>query len=272
MRPPWRSKKRAAETVAGADRPIFFIHVMKTGGTTVFRNLRENYPLQELYPYKDLDIQFDGLRLDIRHHLSVSYLLSLSPERRSQIKVYTGHFPFVATELMGADHTTMTILRDPIDRTVSLLRQFRRKAPWMDDSYREPPMATRTLEEVYEHPLIFGPLIRNHQTKIFSMRESDNPESYMDLLDVDEARLELAKHNLDKVDIVGLTERYDDLLDELEERFGWVVDREARANPTPRSEVQEVDPSLLERIAEDNAIDIEFYRYAQEVQARRTRR
>lgn len=255
------------------DRPIFFIHVMKTGGTTLFRHLRENFALDELYPYRELDLRYDGATVDIRHHLSVSYLRSLSPERRRRIRVYTGHFPYAAAELLGDDLVTMTILRDPVERTISLLRQFTRTVPWIDDPSRQRPMVSRSLDEVYERRPIFDQLIHNHQTKIFSMRDSDQPESYMDLIDVDEERLELAKTNLANVDIVGLTERYREFVDEISARFGWEVEREARANASPAGEVQTVSDSLRRRIAEDNAIDIEFYEYATRlVDLRRGRR
>lgn len=275
MRRPWRPWRRTKEAAQHdpSTPPVFFVHVMKTGGTTVFRNLRENYALDELYPYRKLDIQYDGKRLDIRHHLSMSYLVSLPEERRRRIRVYTGHFPYVAAELLGGDFTTVTILRDPMERTISLLRQFRRNVPWVNDPTRQRPMASRSLDEVYEQPLVFEPLVHNHQTKIFSMRESDAPESYMDLIDIDEARLALAKNNLAKVDVVGVTERYDDFLDEVEARFGWAVERDARANATPASEIQPVSESLRRRIADDNAIDVEFYEYAKQlVDLRRNRR
>jgi len=261
----WRRAKQEAPTPAQhapSAPPVFFVHVMKTGGTTLFRHLRENYALDELYPSRELDIRFDGPRLDIRHHFSVSYLLGIPEERRRRIRVYTGHFPYVARELLGGDFVTVTILRDPIERTISLLRQFRRTVPWVDDPDRPRPMASRSLEEVYAHPPVFDQLVHNHQTKIFSMRESDQPESYMDVIDVDEARLALAKANLAKVDIVGLTERYGEFLDDISARFGWEVERDARSNATPASEILSVSESLRRQIAEDNAIDVEFYEYA----------
>lgn len=252
----------SAEAVDPDAPPVFFVHVMKTGGTTLFRNLRENFALDELYPYRKIDIQYNGSKLDVRHHLSVSYLLQIPEERRRRIRVYTGHFPYIAQELLGGGFTTVTILRDPVERTLSLLRQFKRNAPWETDPAKKAPMASRSLEEVYENELVFEPLVHNHQTKIFSMRESDSPESYMDVVAVDEARLALAKENLAKVDIVGITERYDDFLDEIEARFGWEVEREARANATPASEIQPVNDALRDRIAHDNALDLEFYEYA----------
>jgi len=258
---------------AASGPPVFFIHVMKTGGTTLFRHLRENFALDQLYPYRKLDIRYDGDRLDIRHHLSVSYLRTISEERRRHIRVYTGHFPYVAQEILGGGFTTVTILRDPIERTISLLRQFRRKAPWVQDDGPVPMLGSATLEEVYAHHRVFEPLVHNHQTKIFSMQESDDPESYMDVIDVDEARLAIAKMNLAEVDIVGVTERYDDFLDEIEARFGWRVKREARANATPSNDTRPVSESLRRRIVDDNAIDIELYEYAKQlVELRQGRR
>jgi len=250
--------------------PIFYVHVMKTGGTTLFRHLRENFPLDELYPYRELDIHYDGDRLDVRHHLSISYLTSLSPERRQHIKVYTGHFPYIAQELMGGRFVTASILRDPVQRTVSLLRQFRRKKPWAPGSSTKGlRFVESSLEEVYAHPTVFEPLVHNHQTKIFSMLASDAPESYMDVIDVDEARLEIAKDNLAKVDLLGVTERYDLFLDEVESRFDWHVQRDARANATPTDDNEPVSPELLRRIEADNALDMELHAYAAELVAQR---
>jgi hypothetical protein len=256
---------------AAAASPIFFVHVMKTGGTTVFRNLRANYELDQLYPCRSLDIQFEGPKVDVQHHLSVPYLLGLSPERHARIRVYTGHFPFVVSDLLGGGFTTVTLLRDPVERTISLLRQFRRKAPWLDPG--QPMMASHTLEEVYEQAIVFEPLIHDHQTKIFSMTAADGPESYMDVIEVDAARLEIAKRNLERVDIVGLTERYDLFLGQLRTSFGWDVEPDARANATPASEIQPVTDELRDRIAADNALDLEFYEFARQlVDARQSER
>lgn len=263
MRLPWRKPEAGPEAAPTA--PILFVHVMKTGGTTVMRNLRETYSLDEIYPYRALDIRYDEGRLEIERHLSLPYLLSLSEERRRRIKVYTGHFPYVVRELLGGPLVAATILRDPVERTLSLLRQFRRKAPWMGEPGLRSPLTELTLEEVYEQPLVFEPLVHNHMTKIFSMTVDDDPQTYMDVIDVDEHRLERAKANLGEVEVLGLIERYDEFLDEVEARFGWQIVRGARKNATPASEIGPVDPALRRRIAEDNALDMELYEHAREL-------
>ena len=103
--------------------------------------------------------------------------------------------------------------------------------------------------------------IRDHQAKLFALTAEDNPESYMDVLDVDDRRLELAKASLERVDVVGVQERFGDLLQELEERCGW------RRTSVPDKNVAGGEPagasaSFRHRIAKDNRADMEFYEYA----------
>ena len=74
---------------------------MKTGGMTLFWHLRANFEPDEIYPYRELDMKHDGDRLDVRHHLSIPNLLALPPERQRRVRVYTGHWPYVACELLG---------------------------------------------------------------------------------------------------------------------------------------------------------------------------
>src|SRR6476469_3479642 len=91
---------------------------MRTGGMTFLHHLRQNFAADEVYPDRDLDFPDD----DILEHLQLSHLLSLSPERRARIRVYSGHLPYMTIELLGRSPVTLTLLRDPVDRTISLLR------------------------------------------------------------------------------------------------------------------------------------------------------
>ena len=75
---------------------FFFVHVMRTGGTTFEQQLRKNFPRAAVYPNPDLD--FPGG--DVLHHLDVPYLLGLPPERLAALRVFYGHFPFVVTEML----------------------------------------------------------------------------------------------------------------------------------------------------------------------------
>lgn len=265
----WFRRGSATSDAPSSAAPIVVIHVMKTGGTTIMRNLRETYRLDEIYPYSAEDLRYVDGELDINHHLSIPYLLSLPPERRKTIRVYIGHFPYVVRELLGFETRAATILRDPVDRTISLLRQIKRKQPWEDDPGERRPLAARNLEEVYEHPLVYEPLVHNHQTKIFSMTPADDPKTYMDVIHVDAARLARAKASLSEIEVLGLQEGFDDFLDDAERAFGWTIVRGARKNVTPEEAAVPVDPALRRRIEADNALDLELYEHAAELVAER---
>jgi len=233
------------------DRRIFFIHVMKTAGGTLLQQIIVNYERDEIYPRPAND---DDI---LRANYDISYLLSLPLERRNRIRIFTGHFPYATVELLGIEVATITILRDPVARTISYLRHCKK---------RHAQHRQLRLEEIYEDPMFFPFFIHNHQAKQFALTAADRPESYMDVLEVDESRLELAKANLEKIDVIGLQESYDELLAELAWRFGW--------NRTPAEDRNvgrrgKVSRSFKERIAEDNAMDMEFYEHAVQLVDRR---
>jgi Sulfotransferase family len=227
------------------DEKFFFVHVMKTGGSTLRAHMRANFERDEVYPWERLDRDL------ILANTQIDYLTALSPERRDRIRVFTGHFPFVAVELLGVDAITLTILRDPVERTISYLRATRR----YQEEYQH-----HSLQQIYEDPVPFLGLIKNHQAKLFSLTLADQPESQRHVIDVDAERLALAKANLGRVDMVGLHERYDEFLATLERRFGWRFGHVG--NWFVSRSRREVPASFRRRIAEDNQADMEFYEHA----------
>jgi len=121
-------------------------------------------------------------------------------------------------------------------------------------------LKSTSLESIYEHPFIFASYIQNHQAKLFALTAEDKPQSYHQALDINEKRLDAARQSLEQVDVVGTHERYEQLLAELRRRFGWELPRIPNRNVTSSKEA--VPASFRSRIAEDNAVDMEFFRYA----------
>jgi hypothetical protein len=246
------------------DQKFFFIHIMRTAGRSLRKHIRENFDPGEVYPAREADAQpvaWNGARKRrwelLTANYDLDYLTALPPERRARIRAFSGHFPFVAVELLGIELTTITILRDPVDRTLSHLRTLAKSQP----DYRGRP-----LEEIYEDDFAFRCFIENHQTKNFAMTVEDHPKCYMDPLPVDKRRLALAKENLEQVDVVGMQEDFDELLAELERRFGWRFGQVPRRNPAGDGEVP---PSFKRRIADDNQADMEFFEYGRRLYERR---
>jgi Sulfotransferase family len=232
--------------VSADEQKFFFIHVMKTAGWTLREHITANFERDEVYPWEHLDADM------LRANFELAYLTGLPASRRARTRVFCGHFPFVAIELLGEEVTTITILRDPVERILSFLRQ--RKAVHDTDG-------SMLLEDIYEDQFLFPALIHDHQAKLFALTVDDQPESYMHALDVDAERLELAKRNLERVDVVGTQDRFEELLSGLERRFGWRRGTVERINASPKAP-RDASASFRRRIADDNQADIEFYEHA----------
>lgn len=240
--------------MAEAGRRFFFVHVMKTGGSTFRRHLEDNFPEPgAVFPDPALDS-------DLKHaNILVQRLLELPATRRAQIRAYTGHFPFVTAALLDPELVTLTMLRDPVERTVSYLKHCKR----YDRQFRD-----MALEEIYEDSFLFPTLIRDHQVKIFAMTSQDKLESYMDVIEIDDERMRTARANLEKADIVGLHERYHLFLDQVRDRLGWLI--KDRSPWRVSEEDWRVPASFLRRIAADSPNDLEFYEFARELVQRGT--
>jgi hypothetical protein len=252
---------------------FFFIHVMKTGGSSFTEHIRANFEPDSIFP--DKTAQSDS----IFSLFSIQNLLNLPPERTSHIQAYMGHFPYTVTELLTGDFITLTLLRDPVERTISYLKHCKR----FHKEYRN-----LSLQEIYEDPVCYPRFIHDYQTRIFSMTPQDVPKrltglaavwlmsphrpdllpAYWDIdtsfnrIEVDEKRLARAKENLAKVDVLGLTEQFDAFLKIMRKRFNWRITSQPKMLASPN---MDVSYALRRRIAEENPMDLAFYEYAQQL-------
>jgi hypothetical protein len=252
--------------VTEGERPrFFFIHLMKTGGTSFVFQMLQNFERDEAYP-SPID---RNSPTDVTPYASIPKMLALSPERRARIRVYAGHLPYVASELLGEELIRLTLLRDPVERTVSMLKHVKR----LNVRYAE-----HALDAIYDDPEIFRNFIENYQTRVFALTADERERAIAAASSagatkpiergtaINPRRFEQAKANLAKVDVIGLNEEYGAFLDEIHTRFGWWPDgltQHARANVS--SEGWSAAPELRRRIADDNAFDMEFYAYAREL-------
>jgi hypothetical protein len=265
-------------------RRFFFVHVMKTGGTTLAMHMARQFEPSELYPNESLDRRH---ATDVASYMSIDDLLALSPERKLAIRAYTGHFPFMVRDELGVEVETFTLLRDPVERSISSLKHFKR----LYGRYR--PLS---LDEIYEDAFVFRHFVHNHQTKVFAVTAGDRPraiasmltqeqlhaylagdsstagagDAAADTISVDDARFALAKRRLDSVDVVGVSEHFGEFVEELRRRYGWWpsgLTAEARANISEEPWVASV--ALRTRIAADNRFDLELYDHALTLVARR---
>jgi hypothetical protein len=237
----------AADAPGGTVQRWFFVHMHKTAGTALYQRLHEHFPPAAIYPTTmDQRTRKASLHVDL--------LLRQFDERRDDLRVVTGHFPLCTTDLLGVPFTTITVLREPVERTLSALR---------DMHERDPESRGRSLEEIYADPIKFQCLIHNHMVKMLSLNPEEMTDGALTALELDGAHLERAQLNLsERIDAWGLQERFDELCDELASRFDWNLGAPRYAN---RTEPVDVDDGFRARIARDNELDVELYRFACEL-------
>lgn len=258
----------------GRPPTFFFLHVMKTGGTSIVHHVQENFAVGETEPdYRELP---PGTPVPVQHYASLVRLWELDDRRRARIRLYMGHYPYWVTELVQPD-VTFTVLRDPVDRTISMLRQLAREAPG------EPP----PLEALYEDPTNRRTLLQDYQAKLLGMSREDwqaqadairllNPQrrnaghlAHLAGVPVDAERLARAKANLASIELVGLQHDLGGLLAELQRRYGWTFRHQYHHRQA--GDAPDVPASFRRRIAEDNPADQELWATAVELVEERRR-
>lgn len=221
---------------------FFFMHMQKTAGTALWRRLKQQFEPASVYPGPD-----DGD--PPRTVLSVEHLLERWQARRGEIRIVTGHFPLCTTELLDAPFTTITLLRDPVERTLSYLRHHRETTPGD---------AERPLEEIYADPVRFE-LVHDHMVKMLSLSTDEMTDGVLSPVEFTRARLGRAQARLQTVDVVGFQEDFETFCTELTTRFGWDLGAPIFMN---RSTPVDVSKSFRRRIAQDNTLDVELYEFA----------
>lgn len=275
------------------DNKYLFIHVMKTGGTSFADIIAANFPASERYPdaflTPDLNIfaRFEA-------YLYVPGFVSRVNAEHERLRIVSGHVPYAVRSLLNDSYIAITLLRDPVERTLSYLKHCRK--------YHIEHMQL-TLEQIYEDQWFQASFIQNYQTKIFSMSATEslaevrylpgtvklptrqemgdgrNLSEDVELLrksapgrvslecfaastgviTVDETRLQTAKDNLDLVEVVGVTEHLELFLRQLVDRYGWKI----KSIPHRHAgESESISNDFQRRIALDNLFDMELYEYA----------
>lgn len=223
----------------------FFLHIPKTAGIALYGRLRNHFGADAIYP-------LPADRSLVAASGDVAFLKASFDSHRNQLRVVTGHFPLCVTDVLGERFRTFTVLRDPVERTLSLLRHHRQRV----ERFRDLP-----LEEIYRDPIVLHGLIHNYMVKLLSLTPDEMPtHGARTMVPYDRDRLERAKQNLQlRVEVVGLQEHFEEFCERLAARFGWDL-----GEPVFRNRTKPVDVSseFRERIARDNEMDVELYRFA----------
>jgi hypothetical protein len=260
----WFRPRHAPAGASGRDElaPVYFLHIPKTGGTSMRLIMAERYG-DRLCPAAMWDDFFRA------------------PELRStSYDAYAGHFGMDLPKFLRTHMRVFTLLREPIARTRSHYLEVRRTTthPLHD------LVSTQTLRDFVFDPATV-PMVVNFQARYLAstglaLEEFsciftpywhsrytlsvawETASCYVDTSTLKEA----AMSALRSLDFVGLTEDFKEELRRLQKIFGFRSIHVPRSNASPREDAdQPIEPDVEQRIRYLTSVDAELYTAAQEL-------
>ncbi len=215
------------------DQVIIFLHILKTAGMTlngIIRNHYENkYRIEDPYwmqePFEEYLAKFDTGTLN-------------------KLEVLRGHFHFgVHESLPQKKYTYITLLRNPIEQVISYYYFTRTRYPGILDD------------------ISFDEYLKDDE---HNWRTSNLQTRFLSGTTSQPGDLETAKKNLEQYfSVVGITERFEESLSVMKQKFGWRVGAYDNKNVIAnRPKIYQVSDEALLLIRQKNQDDIKLYEFA----------
>jgi len=245
------------------DDILYFLHIQKTAGTTLMNILDSYFDLDTIYSE-----QF------------WRKLLPNIPNDFAKYKLVRGHFGYGLHRILPKKPVYITMLRDPIERTISDYEHIRRE----NINTKEHVPKNETILDVLKNPRTRWTYV-NPQTAyiepdldIVSLTKSWNPERvarfeirsalWRAIKTTPENKLlENAKKHLSEFAFVGIVERFEESLFLLYYTFGWKpMAATWKLNVAPKhNKGHQLTEEALKEIIDCTRLDAELYKFAQEI-------
>lgn len=242
----------------GTDDQLVFLHVPKTAGTTLTNIVMRHIP-DRICPARHWDTPPDWRDMPGRKNLS-----DLEQEL-AQYQYFTGHFRYDICRLLPRVPLFITILRNPVERVMSLYKYIRRQ--------EHHPLYSRVKEmslqefAAWDIPGLPGENKNRYVFDLGTRFDICRPRDIKFATPVTTDRLAVAQERLESFAFIGLTERFNDSVLLLSYLFHWepilcFANSNVAATPTSQDDL----PSeVLETIIENNREDIILYERAREI-------
>jgi hypothetical protein len=190
------------------------------------------------------------------HEPRFQRLQQLSDRDARRVRFIEAHGGYGMHEFINRPCTYITMLREPVDRTLSTYYFLKSEGSLPDDMTLE-----RWLVDYPPHRVWFAD---NTQIRYLAAEHGEiinvpNGEVTRDMLE------RAKQHIKDHFTLVGLSEQFDASMVLLRRRLGWRSVAYGRSNVTrQRQHKDELPESTLDLIRERNSLDIELYNWAVE--------
>ncbi|QIZ72498.1 sulfotransferase family 2 domain-containing protein [Oxynema aestuarii] len=234
------------------EKTLFFLHIPKAAGTTLNDIITRQYKSESVFQTNPVNIRE-----------SKNKLIKMSESDKENFKVIKGHMEFGWHEFIPQEFTYITMLRDPVERVISLYYYIlKNPRHYLYNIVTENRMSLRDLLSSR-----ISAQLSNGQTRILSGREELVQKPLAVFEECPAEWLDSAKQNLDKYFVTfGLTEKFDESLILFKQILGWKIPFYTSKNVNKhrlfKSEFSVQDIILIE---EYNRLDIELYKYAKKL-------
>jgi hypothetical protein len=223
-----------------AGRPLVFLHIPRTGGTTLTRLLKGRFAKDQIFV----------AQMPAPTSAAQQFAALPEPTRQAVRLLLIGHHEYTQDAVWPADAVYITMLRDPVKRIVSTYR-FIHEHP-ADPLYATVVGGGMSLREFVTSEL--GATVNDWQARCLAGEPPGAREWAPDVLD------RSIRHVEERFALVGLSERFDETVALLGVLFDWQGLHYAPLNVS-RTEV-EVRREDEELIRELNPMDVALYEFA----------
>ena len=250
-------------------RPIYFLHIPKTGGTTLHHFIASNFQENSICP------------AHLWHQL-----IALDPQRVSQYAFIWGHFYGYLHRFVPEPIRYITLLRNPVDRALSHYAHVMRDAGhYLHARARQLESFSAYIQDAEMMTTVANFQVRS-LTLDFDVAAIAATLSPQDLASLklerllvtatpsipDRDALEIAKQRLKQMCFVGITERFEDSVKLLCNRFHWAAPATLQSqNISPeRPQSHGLPDADLRLLREFNEQDLLLYDFAVELLEQQT--
>lgn len=224
------------------------MHVPKTAGTSLNYVIENNFGLSQVCQMKSFTNFHDFRRWS---ELGVQYV--------------GGHiFYDIARQVIGNPLVPMTVLRDPVERTISNFYHLKRHYSFPDNRFDYQRFKDLTIEEYLEDANLLNEvsLFNSQMDHLAARFDAHRLQESPDVRDISRAAdvprdLDAVKTLLKSFAFVGVAERFQESMDLLAYTFGWTpwCTVPLLNISTDRVRAGELPPRLADRIRSLNAMD-----------------
>lgn len=242
---------------------LIHLHIPKNAGTSLSRAIKLKMlgrnPLNWLH-HDDVLGKYNVHPWDRRYDL-----IRNNPATARRIRFFEAHAGFGMHELLPEPHAYLTVIREPVDRTLSIYHYLAQTGE------RDP---NDTLRQFIEHPEPVGRVWHTDNAQVRYLAGEHGIIDARPREDCDQAMLDKAINRLrHDIDHLMVQNRFDEGMIVLAHELGWGELLYSKSNVTKkRAKLDGVEEDTLERMRELNQLDTKLYEVSQELFAERVQR